>query len=72
MVYYNPYKNWVYNPLYTLNNQVFFMAHMSSYGFCKGLTESWNHELWSVHSHAMDKLKFDMITAKNPNSFWIS
>ena len=29
MVYYNPYVTGFYNPLNTLNNQVFFIAHMN-------------------------------------------
>ena len=29
MVYYNPYTTGYYNPLYNLNNQVFFIAHMT-------------------------------------------
>ena len=29
MVYYNPHLSVEYNPLYTLNNQGFFIAHIS-------------------------------------------
>ncbi len=35
MVYYNPNITGQYNPLYTLNNQVFFIAQVASAGRCQ-------------------------------------
>ena len=38
MVYYNPYITGSYNPLYTLNNQVFFIAQLENNSFLGSTT----------------------------------
>ena len=45
MVYHNPYIPGQYNPLYTVNNQVFFIAHMANHNIISNVLHPKNQRL---------------------------